>query len=159
MCVVKYLKHYVKHSFTQICSMCSISISVIINIIFTTHYCLLELFHCNFIFFSNLWIMRSLKLKFAHSLFLLKEVFNWNGFKNLNNNCVQKKTKNKKKNNISFGWSNIIFFTVYNDRLNTFENKTVINSKSWLKYSKMAENIEWIICWYQKFTFYNVFVS
>ena len=97
MCVMKYLKHYVKHSLTQICSMYSISISVIINIIFTTHYCLLELFHCNFIFFSNLWIMRSLKLKFAHSLFLLKEVFNWNGFKNLNNNCVQKKTKTKTK--------------------------------------------------------------
>ena len=74
--------------------------------------------------------------------------------------CKKNKNKNKnKKNNISFGWSNIIFFTVYNDRLNTFENKTVINSiKSWLKYSKMAENIEWIICWYQKFTFYNVFV-
>ena len=68
------------------------------------------------------------------------------------------KTKQNKKNNIWFVWSNIIFFTVYNDRLNTFENKTVINSKSWLKYSKMAENIEWIICWYQKFTFYNVFV-
>ena len=39
-----------------------------------------------------------------------------------------------------------LFFTVYNDRLNTFENKNVINSiKSWLKYSKKAEIIEWII--------------
>ena len=66
--------------------------------------------------------------------------------------CKKKKNKNK-KNNISFGWSNIIFFTVYNDRLNTFENKNVINSKSWLKYSKMAENIERIICWYQKIYF------
>ena len=59
----------------------------------------------------------------------------------------------KEKKNIWFVWSNIAhsitalaFFTAYNDRLNTFENKNVINSiKSWLKYSKKAEIIEWII--------------
>ena len=63
MCVMKYLKHYVKHSLTQICSMYSISISVIINIIFTTHYCLLELFHCNFIFFFKFVNHEKFKVK------------------------------------------------------------------------------------------------